>query len=385
MDFRKPCKEQLLSFFDDDEMGGSRPAARTPRTRPAPRPRTPQRDSDSHTLDQHTLMVRRRAAAIAGVIVLIILALVVDGCLKSRKQQALKDYNQNVNQIVQSSDDQVAHPFFSTLAAASSKSALDVEVQIGQLRLQAKNQAARANGLSVPGDMSAAQRNLLLMLDLRTEGVAKIAGLVRTALGGQGKQASTLIAGDMEILLASDVLYAQRVAPLIAQTLSSDGIHDQTAVSSHFLPNLGWLDPNTVTSRLTGRAVGAGATTQIAPGTHGHSLIGVSVGSTTLQPSPTLNHISGGANPSFTLMVQNGGSNAETNVKVDVAVTVAGKQLKASHVINKTNAGATVNVDIPVSGVTLGDAARITVNIEPVPGETNVDNNKNTYLAVFGA
>ena len=35
--------------------------------------------------------------------------------------------------------------------------------------------------------------------------MTKIAALVPTALGGKSKQASTQIAGDMEIFLASDV------------------------------------------------------------------------------------------------------------------------------------------------------------------------------------
>ncbi|HST55631.1 MAG TPA: hypothetical protein VLJ42_07025 [Solirubrobacteraceae bacterium] len=372
-----------MSFFDDDEMGGERPGARTPRARPRPQPRSPQPTGGSGTLDRHTLMVRRRAFAIGGVVLLIVIALIVDGCVKSHRKQALKDYNQNVAQLVQSSDTQVGKPFFATLASASSKSALDVEVQIGQLRLQAKNQAARAKGLSVPGDMGAVQRNLLQVLDFRTEALAKIASLVRTALGGQGKQATTLIAGDMEIFLASDVIYSQRVAPLLAQQLASDGIHDQPTTSSRFLPNLGWLDANTVAARITGRAAAGTGTGQVASGTHGHSLLGASVGSTTLQPTPTLNHLSGGSNPSFTVMVQNGGTNAESNVKVDIAITVAGKQLKASHVVNKTQPSSKVNVDIPVSGVPLGAAAKITISIEAVPGETNADNNKSTYLAVF--
>ena len=72
--------------------------------------------------------------------------------------------------------------------------------------------------------MAAAQRDLVLAFDLRVEGLTKLAALLPTALGGQGKQASTLIAGDMEIFLASDVIYSQRVAPLIQQTLASNGI-----------------------------------------------------------------------------------------------------------------------------------------------------------------
>lgn len=199
-------------------------------------------------------MVRRRVAAGAAVVLLIIIVLVINGCLKSQKEQSLRNYNRDVNRIVGESETQVSKPLFTALAGASGKSALDVEVQIDQLRIAAQNVAARAKGLSVPGDMANAQRALLLALDLRLEGMTKVAALVPTALGGKNRQTAAQIAGDMEIFLASDVVYSQRVAPLIQQTLSSNGIHGLRTSASRFLPNLGWLDANTTFARLTGAA-----------------------------------------------------------------------------------------------------------------------------------
>ena len=61
----------------------------------------------------------------------------------------------------------------------------------------------------------------------------------------------------MEIFLASDVVYSQRVVPLIQQTLAANGIHGLSTAPSRFLPNLGWLEPTTVLSRLTGQAPGS--------------------------------------------------------------------------------------------------------------------------------
>jgi hypothetical protein len=232
--------------------------------------------------------------------------------------------------------------------------------------------------------MAGAQRNLVLTYDLRAEGVTKIAALVPTALGGQGKQANTLIAGDMEIFLASDVIYSQRVAPLVQQTLASNGIHNLSTTPSRFLPNLGWIDPATVNARITGQSASAAQSGTALTGHHGSALKGVSVGTNTLEAEPALNHIGGGGNPTFTAMVENAGEFPETNVKVDVTVTAAGKQFKASHAIEKTEPGKTVNVDIPVTGVPLGVASKIEVQVEPVPGETNHEGTKNTYLAIFG-
>jgi hypothetical protein len=329
-------------------------------------------------------MVRRLVAAGVGVVVLIVIALVVNGCLKSEKQQSLKEYNRDVSQLAQESDAQVSHPLFSTLTDAASKSALDVEEQIDQLRIQAQSLAAHAKSLSVPGEMASAQRELLLVFDLRVEGMTKLAALIPAALGGQAQQTSPELAGDMEIFLASDVIYSQRVAPLIQQALASNGIQGLSTSSTHFLPNVGWLEPTTALGRLEGQSASSSQSAQAVTGNHGSALKGASVGTNNLSLEPTLNHISGGSNPTFTVQVEDSGEFPQTNVKVDIVVTAEGKQFKASHVIDKTEPGKTVNVEIPVTGVPLGVASKIEVNIEGVPGENDLENNKGTYLAIFG-
>ncbi len=327
-------------------------------------------------------MVRRRVAAGVAVVVLIVVVLLINGCVKSHKLQSLKDYNHSVAVLGAESEAQVSKPLFIALSGASGKSAIEVEVQVNQLRLLAHEIASRTKGLSVPGEMEGAQRSLLTAMNLRDEGMTKIASLVPQVLGGNGKAPSVLIAGDMQMFLASDVLYSQRVVPLIQETLKSNGIHNLATPMSRFLPNLGWLEGTTVFQRMTGQQ--ASTSNGVAPGTHGSSLLGVSVGAKTLEGGETLNHISGGGNPTFTVAVENTGSNPEVNVKVDITVTAGGKQYKASHVINQTTPGSKVNVEIPVTGIPTGAASKIEAYVEPVPGETETENNKMTYLAIFG-
>ncbi len=372
-----------MSFFDDEEGGAPRPAAASAQTRAHPRTRQPAPAGYAH--DRHAMVVRRRIAAGVGVVLLILIVLLINGCLKSGKEAALKEYNRNAGQLVEESDQQVARPLFETLAGASGKTPLAVEEKMGELNQLAQTQAQHAQSMSTPGEMQDAQRNLLLTMHLRSEGLGKVTNLIRTALGGQNKQSIAYIAGAMELFLSSDVIWSQRVAPLIQQALHGDNIQGEETHGTQFLPNLGWLDPTTVEDRLTGKASSAGASSQVAPGTHGSALLGVSVGSTALEPSPTLNHISGGANPTFSVKVEDSGSNPQTGVKVEVSVAAGGREFKASRVIGKTEPGATSTVDIPVEGVPQGAAARITVYVQPVPGETNSENNKGTYLAVFGA
>jgi hypothetical protein len=329
-------------------------------------------------------MVRRRVAAAVAVVVLIVIVLVINGVLKGQKVQSLKEYNRDVGAIAQEWDSQVAHPLFGALTDASSKPAAEVEDQVNQLRLQAQTLATRASALSVPGEMAGAQRDLLLAFDLRVEGMTKLAALVPMALGGKTQQTTAQIAGAMEIFLTSDVIYSQRVAPLIQQTLQANGVQGIATASTHFLSNVGWLEANTVASRITGQASSSSQSGETLTGHHGSALKGVSVATNNLEAEPALNHISGGGNPTFAVAVENAGEFVETNVKVDVTVTAGGKQYKASRGIDKTEPGKTVDAEIPVSGIPMGVAAKIEVQVEPVPGETNHEGTKDVYLAIFG-
>jgi hypothetical protein len=330
-------------------------------------------------------MVRRRVAFGVAIVLLIAIVLLVNGCLKSEKQQSLKTYNREVSALAQESDAQVSSPLFSELTGATGKSALDVEQKVDELLKLAQELATHAKGFSVPGEMASAQRDLLLALDLRVEGMEKLTELLPTALGGQVKQASTKIAGDMEIFLASDVIYSQRVAPLIQQTLTEGGVTGLTTAPTRFLPNLGWLEATTVLARLSGQSP-SGSSSQggVQPGHHGSALKGVSVGTTALEAEPALNHINAGGNPTFSVMVENAGEFSETEVKVEVTVTAEGKKITASHVINTTEPGKTATVEVPVEGVPLGVPAKVEAHVLPVPGETNHEDTLDTFLAIFG-
>jgi len=382
-----------LSFFDDGEETAAHPAARAARpqagggaptrvTRPRrPQPRRPQRAGGPGGADHRTVMMRRGVAAGAAVLLVIVIVLIINGLVKSAKQESLKTYNHDVSQLETESVEQVSQPLFAALASASSKSALNVEEQIDQLRIGAQSIDSRAHGLSVPGEMEGAQRNLLLTLDLRVEGLIKLAGLMPLVLGGKKKTASAQVAGDMEIFLASDVIYTQRVVPLIQQTLSSNGISGLSTTTERFLPNIGWLETSTVATRIAGQA--PASTSQTLAGHHGSLLKAVSVGSNTLAAEPTLNHLSGGSSPTFTLQVEDDGEFTERNVKVGVTVTAAGKESKATSTIELAEPGKAASVEVKPSGISTGVPAKVEAYVEPVPGETNHEGTRQSYLAIF--
>jgi hypothetical protein len=374
-----------LSFFDE----GDEPRTRVfddppqqPRPR-APRPRRGGGRPPGGLVDDRTLLVRRAVAGGIGLIVLILIVLGIRSCVNSQHLDSLRAYNTNVASIVQASDGQVAQPFFRYISSAGGKDSLAIEVQVNQYRQTAEQQAKQAQSLNVPNEMAGAQRNLLLALDLRAEGLAKIADQIRSALGGQNAQdAIAKIAGEMELFLSSDVIYSQRVVPLISQALADQHIGGQTIASSQFLPDLGWLSPAAVATRLTGHSARAGG--PVRPGSHGHGLLSVSVGGQTLQPSPTVNHITYALNLAFDLKVANQGSNDEFGVSTSIKVVGGGTPISDTYTLNQTKAGTVTDALIPLTQTPpIGTALRLVADVAGVPGEKNLANNHLSFTVVF--
>ena len=89
----------------------------------------------------------------------------------------------------------------------------------------------------------------------------------------------------MQAFNASDVIYSQRVAPLILKGLKDDGIaasYDGTAGEqvlpyADFLPDISWMSPAYVAGQLGASASSGRTSGTPAPGLHGHQIDSVSV------------------------------------------------------------------------------------------------------------
>jgi hypothetical protein len=371
-----------LSFFDE----GDEPA------RPA-RPRSQQSTGAAPpaSRDHQTLMVRRGVAA--GVILLVIILLVVGirGCLNSQKKQSLKDYNRNVGALVQESD-QVSQKLFGKLSATGGATntatqgtaTLNAEQDINQVRVDADDLVRRASSQNTPGDMSKAQRTFLLALTLRRDAIRKIAEKLQTARGASGADAAVdQIAGQMQSFLASDVVYSQRVIPYIKKALDGAGVTGQTIATSQSLPDLGWLDPTQVAKRI-GAITSSANKGPAAPGSHGHQLESVTVGSTTLKQGQG-NKVSG-SSPVFAVKFVNQGENDESNVLVKITISGSGNPITVTKPVASSPAGAESSVEIPLGQAPpLNTPVTVTAEVQPVPGETDASNNKQSYQVLFSS
>jgi hypothetical protein len=367
-----------VSFFDDE------PDEPTRVTRPA-RPRRAG-SRDGHVPDSD--IARRRQVALIGglAVVAIILIFLVQSCTSTRHKNALKDYNRDVSSIIQSSDDQVSKQLFDVLGGSAA--ARDVQVAVNQVRATADDQLARAKNLSVPGDMKPAQRSLELALGFRATGVRRIADLLPRAQSNQPSAAEAVrgIAGQMQAFLASDVVYSQRVRPLVQEALSDNDAGGQDTATSKFLPSLGWLDADQVASRLNPEASSDSSTGSGAakPGTHGHGLVSVAVGNAALTPGTTPNRVSATAPLTLDVTLANQGENDESNVKVTVTITGGGTPITQTKRLNQTKAGTNATVAVVLAKLPARNtSATMKVTIAKVNGEKTTDNNTQSYTVLF--
>lgn len=393
-----------MSFFDDE------PTRATPRAgRPAPRPRAAAggprpggprgggggaRRPPARSVDDQTLLVRRLVAGGGGLLVLILLVVGINGCLNGRTERALKDYTRNVASVMNTSQTDVAEPFFSLLNTGADNPT-DLQAQVRQLALAAQQGAKQASGLSVPDEMQRAQGALMLVLNLRATALTKIADQIPNAQAKARSQAASVeqslkrIAGQMRAFDASDVVYSQRVRPYITGALKAKGVSGQELPAGQFLPTITWLSVNTIAGVLNAQraAGGTGANAAPAPGLHGHGVISVAVGTQVLNPSPAVNRIAATGPVTFNVKVANQGDNDESDVVVKVTVKAGAKKpIVGTKTIQQTKAKTEVTAAVTLPGsAPVGDSAIITVQVVGVPGEKNLTNNTAKFTALFGS
>ncbi|HWH94903.1 MAG TPA: hypothetical protein VNT03_13670 [Baekduia sp.] len=372
-----------MSFFDDDE-----PDEPTRVTRPARPRRAAPAGAGRAAAPPPPDIARRRQFVLFGGLALIALLLILfaRSCAGTRHKNALKDYNRDVASIVQSSDDTASKQLFDILQGSGDTDNVTVAAQ--QVRITAEEDAKRAKALDAPDDVEAAQHDFELVMNLRAAAVREIADQLPRALSSQPSAAEAIrkVAGQMQAFLASDVVYSQRVAPLIKDALDDNDIN-QTVASSKFLPSIGWLDAAQVGDKLNPDAdagTGASAGGQPKPGTHGHGLVGTKAGGIQLQPGGVINRVTSKAPLPVEVTYANQGENDETNVTINVKISGGPKPISVNKRLNQTKAGTQAAVTINLQSVPpKGSSTTMTVTIKRVPGEQKTDNNTSTYTVLF--
>jgi len=339
--------------------------------------------------------MRRVIAAVAGLVVIVLFFVVIKGCLGSRKDSAFRDYASDVRALTDSSNAE-SKALFSALSTppkssggtAASTDSLDVENLVNTQRQDAEDLVNRAEELDHPDELSSANNWIVQTLKFRADALAQIAGALPAALGDKNrKPAIDRIAGQMQALLTSDVIYLQRALPDLNSAFEGRGISEEFS-QTRFLPAdqiLTWLDPKGVEKQLDKVSSGASANDEEAtPGLHGTGVGAVTVGGTELT-TDGVNRVAATGDVAFEVQVENQGDSEETNVPVTVTVSGGGgKDISVEQKLARVAAGEAATVPIPLGQAPPTDGvATVTVEVAAVPGEGTKDNNTTEYQVAF--
>ena len=228
-------------------------------------------------------------------------------------------------------------------------------------------------------------RNLVESLQLRVDGLSGLASALRAGAGStKVSETATNLASQTQYLVASDVLWNAKFRVPTEQLIARDRITDLKVPASRFLTEQG-VDSSTfwtpVVQRLNGNGTSGGNTSGRAIGTE---LIGVAALPKNQQLSPTqLNTVVDTTNLGFAVQVKNSGDVQVVSVQVTITIKQT-KPISATRTIGLINPGQTVTVTF--KGLTQPEfvvRTTLEVDVQPVPGETNPNNNSASYPVIF--
>jgi hypothetical protein len=348
-----------LAFLEEDDPFATEPAER--------RLGPPDRDRQ--------VRLRRLIAVVAGVLLVVLIVLGVRSCLDARQERQFENYVRDLNSLTSESQ-QLSEGFFARLDDPERLSELNFEAEVKADRGAAEGLVSRAQNLDAPGELSAAQADVVLAFELRRDGLAAISDQIGTALGEEGsEEATAAIAEDMQYFVAGDVLY-RRAQEQINAVLAEQEIRGE-APASLFLPEIDWLDETTVAealAQITGEGVAGGG-----GGIHGLGL--VTTGGVIAQPGDVAltadTPVTVSGLESLEVQVENQGESEESDI--EVTVEADGDEV-GSGTIDSVAAGeiasAEISLDPPPAP---GDTVDLQVTVAPVPGEEVADNNEATF------
>jgi hypothetical protein len=316
--------------------------------------------------------------------VIILLIVGLRGCLDARKERAFKDYVRDVGALVGESDQQSQALFDLLTRRGGSAADAQIENSLNDFRNQSARLVDRARSTDQPDELAGAHRFLVLTMELRRDGIAKIAEELPTAIADQGdrRQGTQQIAASIKNFLASDVIYETRVSTAVADALGAEGIGGQEIPRSEFLPDVDWLQPSTVADRVRSLG-GSGDRGNAAPGLHGNGISGAALNGKALTPGTAVN-VPLARELELTIQVANQGEHTETDVTVRAQIGRGGDALNGDATLDTIAAGETKPVDISIGGEPpTGQNVPVNVEIEPVAGEEKTDNNRTSYTVIF--
>lgn len=378
-----------FDFFGDDEPPSwDEPAEGEPgppRDRPPRGPRGPrgprQRLRPSGNL---TPLLRLIALIALGILVVVLLAVWVEGCASDRKTERYTDYMGEVGSVGNASA-KLGQQLATTLTTPALKLE-DLDAKLGGFVQTAEGHVVRAEEMDAPGAMHEAHQGAVEALRFRANGLAGLkAAFQSTADATDSAVAGGQLAVQVNRLLASDILWADSFGLRAAAVVEEEGLTETglEPPASEFIGADELATPGSLAAIWT-RIQGA-STGGTPSGLHGSGIAFVrALPSGQELSADTQTEILVTDELAFEVGVEDTGDSQEVQIKVTLTIPKTPDNIVLERTIPLIDPGETKTVNFGFGDELppFGDAS-VKIDVDPVPGETNSANNTAEYPVFF--
>jgi hypothetical protein len=254
---------------------------------------------------------------------------------------------------------------------------------------EAQSLVDRADGLDPPGKLNSANGSLKTTLEYRVTGLESLAdGIPQAIESNDGNFAGSIIATPMQRFLASDVIYDDSFVGPAQQALQDDDISGiEVPEPEPFLANAAWASTagaRTLLPRLRGNGGNGGGNDDQSGTLRGTELIKTEAlpsGAQLTTGNPVT--IQASEQLAWRVTVENGGDVSLEGVVVTATFTypdTPNEPQTREAEIPSIDPGQQTSVELPgPTDLSFGDPAVLKIDVQPVSGEGNTDNNTAEY------
>jgi hypothetical protein len=226
--------------------------------------------------------------------------------------------------------------------------------------------------------------HLIDSLGLRVSGLVGLADAFKKTADSESPEDAKLLADQANRLLASDIVWDDLFRALALSQLASDGVSGVAVPDSTIVSNTELITQKSmelVLARIRGASTGGEPT-----GLHGTNIIAVKAQPGDQQLTPgQLNTVTATTELAFDVVVEDSGGSQEVGIPVTLTIEQGtGKPIVKTEEIDLINPGEQVTVTFDGLGeVRFATQTTLKVDVAPVRGEANKDNNSAQYSVIF--
>jgi hypothetical protein len=317
-----------------------------------------------------------------AILIVVLLVFWVSSCRGEAKKDTYSDYMQDVDGIANQSE-RIGTSLNNALVRADIRQA-ELTRTLDGLAKQQVQLVEAAEALDEPGPLRNEHQHMIEALQFRVSGLQGIGNaFAPRSRARNATQAGDLLAAQARRLIAGDVVWDDEFKDPARVELRRQDIQGVNVPDSNFVQN-----PTLATSTTMGsvwQRVRGGATgQQTAPGAHGHNLVSVKVvGGATLS-TEELNEIVATTDLSFQVTFENSGDSTETGIQVTLTIQKSPEPIVRRQTVDVTEPGQERTVTFRnISNVPFVRRTALQVEVNDVPGETNLTNNTAEYPVIF--